>query len=67
MSARDIQYDMDEAEVEDLSNGKVVEKYKAAAEIAFRAMEKVVSECKRSVKCSAKDVTDLHDKEQNDS
>jgi len=46
MSIRDIQYDMDEAEVEDLSNPKVVEKYKAAAEIAFRAMEKVVSECK---------------------
>jgi len=37
---------MDEAEVEDLSNTQVVEKYKAAAEIAFRAMEKVVSECK---------------------
>jgi len=45
MSAKP-EIDMEEEEVVDLSNPAVVQKYKAAAEVAHRAMEEVMKLCK---------------------
>ena len=43
---RDEMMEMEEEEVIDLSNPEVVQKYKAAAEVAHRAMEEVMKQCK---------------------
>jgi len=51
--------DMEEEEVVDLSNPEVVQKYKAAAEVAHRAMEEVMKLCKTGARivdlCNAGD------------
>jgi len=58
MSAKP-ELDFDEEEVIDLSNPEVVQKYKAAAEVAHRGMEEVMKLCKAGAKivdlCAAGD------------